>query len=184
MIIDLLILFPVIIFGALGFRDGSIRKIVAITVVIIGMFVSQYAMHDFSEFLRENMHIMPQTAPMTAFFMIFFMLFFLQSLLYRFITDNYKIGKIVDRVIGVVLGTIEGLIVISVIIFVLTMSGPPSRKTIWDSRLYVPTASIAPQIMDFFSNVIPSTATKTFEKLTSPEEDKAADSIRRAAPRQ
>ena len=68
MIIDLLILFPVIIFGALGFRDGSIRKIVAITVVIIGMFVSQYAMHDFSEFLRDNMHIMPQTAPMTAFF--------------------------------------------------------------------------------------------------------------------
>ena len=182
MIIDLLILFPVIIFGALGFRDGSIRKIVAIIVAVGGMFLSQWLMHDFSEFLRENMHIQPATAPMTAFFMIFFMLFFLQSLLYRFITENYKIGKIVDRVIGVALGTIEGLIVVSVVIFVLTMKGPPGRKTIWDSRLYVPTASIAPQIMDFFAN-LGSTATKSFEKLTGPEEGKA-DSTLRATPQQ
>jgi uncharacterized membrane protein required for colicin V production len=178
MIIDLLVLLPLIVFGVLGFRDGSIRKIIAIIVVIIAMFVSQYAMHDFAEWLRENMHIMPQTAPMTAFFMIFFMMFFLQSVLYRFITDNYKIGKLVDRIIGVALGTIEGLIVISVIIFVLTMSGPPSRKTIWDSRLYHPTAAIAPQIMDFFANVIPSTASKTFEKLTSPDENKTDSTLR------
>jgi uncharacterized membrane protein required for colicin V production len=120
-------------------------------------------------------------APTTAFFMIFFIMFFLQAVLYRFIADNYKIGKIVDRVIGVVLGTIEGLIVISVVIFVLTMSGPPSRKTIWDSRLYHPTAAIAPQIMDFFANVIPSTAKKSLEKLTGPEEGKA-DSTLKAAP--
>lgn len=177
MIIDLLILFPVIIMGALGFRDGSIRKIVAIIVVIIGMFLSQWLMHDFAGFLMDFMHIQPATAPMTAFFMVFFMLFFLQALLYRFITDNYKIGKIVDRVIGVVLGTIEGLIVVSVVIFVLTMKGPPGRKTIWDSRLYVPTASIAPQIMDFFANLGPA-ATRSFENLTSPEEGKADSTLR------
>jgi uncharacterized membrane protein required for colicin V production len=180
MLIDLLILFPLIVFGALGFRDGSIRKLVAIVVTIIAMFVSQYAMHDFSEFLKENFKTPLQTAPMTAFFMIFFIMFFLQAILYRFLTDNYKIGKIVDRVVGVVLGTIEGLIVISVIIFVLTMSGPPSRRTIWDSRLYHPTAAIAPQIMDFFANLIPTT-TKTFEKLTSPDEGKA-DSTLKASP--
>jgi uncharacterized membrane protein required for colicin V production len=181
MLIDLMILLPVIVFGALGFRDGSIRKLVAITVVIIGMFVSQYFMRDFADLLRDNMHVQPQTAPTTAFFMIFFIMFFLQSVLYRFITDNYKIGKIVDRIVGVVLGTIEGLIVISVVIFVLTMSGPPSRKTIWDSRLYHPTAAIAPQIMDLFANIIPATATKTFDKLTSPGEGKA-DSTLNAAP--
>jgi uncharacterized membrane protein required for colicin V production len=169
MLIDLLILFPLIVFGTLGFRDGSIRKLVAIAVSIIGMFISQYLMHDFGNFLRENLRYQSQTAPQAAFSMVFFMLFFLQSVLYHFITDNYKIGKLVDRVLGVVLGTIEGLIVISVVIFVLTMSGPPSRKTIWDSRLYHPTAAIAPQIMDFFANLIP-TATKSIEKLTSPSD--------------
>ena len=178
MLIDLLILFPLIVFGALGFRDGSIRKLVAIAVSIIGMFVSQYLMRDFAGVLKDYLHIQPTTAPTTAFCMIFFMMFFLQSILYRFITDNYKIGKIVDRVVGVVLGTIEGLIVISVVIFVLTMSGPASRKTTWDSRLYHPTAAIAPQIMDFFANLIPM-ATKSFDKLTSP-----SDSTQTATPEQ
>ena len=173
MLIDLLILLPLIVFGALGFRDGSIRKLVAITVVILAMFISQHFMHDVAGFLKSTINTQPSTAPTTAFFMMFFIMFFLQSVLYRFITDNYKIGKIVDRVVGAVLGTIEGLIVISVVIFVLTMSGPPSRKTIWDSRLYHPTAAIAPQIMDFFANVIPNTATKTFDKLTSPSDSTA-----------
>jgi uncharacterized membrane protein required for colicin V production len=179
MLIDLLILFPLIVFGALGFRDGSIRKIVAIVVVIIAMFVSQYAMHDFGQFLHDNLRTQSQTAPMTAFFMIFFIMFFLQAVLYRFLTDSYKIGKIVDRVAGVVLGTIEGLLVISTVIFVLTMSGPPSRRTIWDSRLYHPTAAITPQIMDLFANVIPSAAQKSFEQLTSP-----GDSTSKATPEQ
>lgn len=180
MIIDLLILLPLIAFGALGFRDGSVRKLVAIAVSIIGMFLGQYLMRDLGALLIEHMHTQPATAPMTAYFMIFFMLFFLQSVLYRFLTGNYKIGKIADRVIAVVLGTIEGLIVISVVIFVLTMNGPPSRKTIWDSRLYHPTASIAPQIMDFFANLT-STATKSMEKLTSPGGEKV-DSTLKAAP--
>jgi len=180
MLIDLLILFPLIVFGALGFRDGSVRKIVAITVSIIAMFLSQFLMYDFAVFLKDNLHVQSSTAPMTAFFMIFFIMFFLQSVLYRFITDNYKIGKLVDRVVGVLLGTVEGLIVISVVIFVLTMSGPPSRKTIWDSRLYHPTASIAPQIMDFFANLIPA-AKKSIESLTAPGEGKA-DSTLKAAP--
>ena len=182
MLIDLLILFPLIVFGALGFRDGSIRKLVAITVVILAMFISQYLMHDFGGFLKNNLNVQSSTAPMNAFFMIFFIMFFLQSVLYRFITDNYKIGKIADRVVGVVLGTIEGLIVISVVIFVLTFQGPPSRKTIWDSRLYLPTAAIAPRIMDFFANLIPM-ATESIEKLTSPGEGKA-DSTLKAAPGQ
>ena len=178
MLIDLLILLPLIVFGSLGFRDGSIRKIVAIVVSIAAMFLAQAFMHDLGALLRDNLRYDSRTAPMTAFLMIFFMLFFLQSLLYRFITDNYKIGKIVDRVIGVVLGTVEGLIVISVVIFVLTMQGPPSRKTIWDSRLYHPTAAVAPQIMDFFGNLVP-TATKTFDKLTGD-----ADSTSKATPEQ
>jgi hypothetical protein len=82
--------------------------------------------------------------------------------------------------VGVVLGTIEGLIVISVVIFVLTMQGPPSRRTIWDSRLYHPTAAIAPRIMDFFANVV-QTGTRSIEKLTSPGEGKA-DSTLKATP--
>jgi uncharacterized membrane protein required for colicin V production len=157
-----------------------VRKTVAITVAIIAMFICQFLMHDVAGLLVEYFQVQPATAPMTAYLMMFAIIFFLQSILYRFLTDNYKSGKIVDRVIGSVLGTVEGVIVISVIIFVLTMQGPPSRKTIWDSRLYHPTASVAPRIMDFFSNIIPMTR-RGLDQLTAPDEGKA-DSTLKAAP--
>jgi len=200
MIIDLLILFPWVAFGALGFRDASARKLVAIATVIAAMFLGQWLMHDVGTIFRDQLHVQPANAPVDAFLFIFFFLFFVQSILYRFLTGNYKFGGIVDRIIGVPLGLVEGAIVISVVIFIFTMQGPPSRKTIWDSRLYHPTASIAPRIMDMFSSVVTSAGEslrdvtgggskdldtlkrEDVEKLTSPEGAKVDSTLR--APQQ
>ncbi|MGA3246144.1 MAG: CvpA family protein [Bacteroidota bacterium] len=200
MIIDLLILFPWVAFGALGFRDASARKLVAIATVIAAMFLGQWLMHDVGTIFRDQLHVQPANAPVDAFLFIFFFLFFVQSILYRFLTGNYKFGGIVDRIIGVPLGLVEGAIVISVVIFIFTMQGPPSRKTIWDSRLYHPTASIAPRIMDMFSSAVTSAGEslrdvtgggskdldtlkrEDVEKLTSPEGAKVDSTLR--APQQ
>jgi len=200
MIIDLLILFPWVAFGALGFRDASARKLVAIATVIAAMFLGQWLMHDVGTIFRDQLHVQPANAPVDAFLFIFFFLFFVQSILYRFLTGNYKFGGIVDRIIGVPLGLVEGAIVISVVIFIFTMQGPPSRKTLWDSRLYHPTASIAPRIMDMFSSVVTSAGEslrdvtgggskdldtlkrEDVEKLTSPEGAKVDSTLR--APQQ
>jgi membrane protein required for colicin V production len=181
MIIDLLILLPWVAFGVLGFRDATVRKLVAISVAIIAMFLGQWLMHDIGKLFVEHLHVQPANAPMTAFLYLFLILFFLQSILYRFLTGNYKLGGVVDRIFGVVFGLVEGAIVISIIIFILTLDGPPSRKTIWDSRLYAPTAAIAPQIMDFFSTLLPS-AQKSLENLTSPGEGKVDSTLN--SPRQ
>jgi uncharacterized membrane protein required for colicin V production len=181
MIIDLLILFPLLGFGALGYRDASVRKLVAIAVCIIAMFVAQLLMHDVGGLLVRLLHAQPATAPETAYFWIFAMMLLLQAVLYRFVTHNYKIGGIVDRIVGVVLGLAEGLLIISVVIFILTMQGPPSRRTLWDSRLYHPVASVAPRVMDFFSNLLPS-AEESIEKMTSPGQGKVDSTLQ--APRQ
>ena len=197
MIIDIVVLLTWVAFGALGFRDASARKLVAIATVIVAMFLGQWLMHDVGTLFRDQLHVQPANAPVDAFLFIFFFVFFLQSILYRFLTGNYKFGGIVDRIIGVPLGLVEGGIVISVIIFIFTMDGPPSRKTIWDSRLYHPAASIAPRIMDLYSSVASSAGEslrnvtgagskdldtlkhEDMEKLTSPNADKV-DSVLRA----
>ncbi|HTY38813.1 MAG TPA: CvpA family protein [Bacteroidota bacterium] len=175
MIIDLIILLPWVAFGALGFRDASARKLVAIATSLIGLFLGQWLMHDLAVVFRDQLHVQPANAPMDAFLFIFFFLFFLQAILYRFVTGNYKFGGIIDRIFGVALGLVEGAIVISIVIFILTMNGPPSRKTIWDSRLYHPTASIAPRIMDAFSSVLAS-ANQSVHDLTAPGGE-GADSL-------
>jgi uncharacterized membrane protein required for colicin V production len=167
MIIDLVILLPWVGFGVLGFRDASARKLVAIATCIIGMFLGQWLMHDLGNVFRTQLHVQPADAPMEAFLAIFLFLFFLQSILYRFLTGNYKFGGIIDRIFGVALGLVEGAVFISVVIFILTMNGPPSRRTLWDSRLYHPTAAIAPHIMDMFSSAV-SSANESIRDLTEP----------------
>jgi uncharacterized membrane protein required for colicin V production len=167
MIIDLVILLPWVGFGVLGFRDASVRKLVAIATCILGLFLGQWLMHDLGDVFRERLHVQPSDAPMDAFLAIFFFLFFLQSIIYRFATGNYKIGGIVDRIFGVALGLVEGAVFISVVIFILTMNGPPSRRTLWDSRLYHPTAAIAPRIMDMFSSAV-SSANESIRDLGAP----------------
>ncbi len=181
MVVDIVILLSWVSFGALGFRDSIVRKLVATAVAIIAMFVCQLLMHSVGDLLVEHLHVQPANAPMVAFLYMFLLIFFLQSILYRFLTGNYKIWGIVGRILGVVGGLVEGAVVISIFIFILTMQGPPSRKVIWDSRLYAPTAAIAPQIMDFFSTLIPNTQ-QSLEKLTSPGEGKADSTLN--APRQ
>ena len=183
MIVDILIILPCVAFAALGFRDASVRKLTAIGSAILAMFIAQLFMHDLGRFLVSQVHVQPESAPVEAFSIIFFFLMLLQSVLYHFLTDNYKIGggKIIDRIIGVALGLVEGVLIMSVLIFIMTMQGPPSRRTIWDSRLYHPTASVAPQIMDFFSSLIPA-AENQLDRMASPEEGKADSTLN--APRQ
>jgi len=157
MIIDVIILLPWVVFGVLGFRDASVRKLTAIVTCILGMFLGQWLMHDLGTLLREKLHVLPEDAPVRAFAIIFFSTLFLQSILYHFLTGNYKIGGLVDRICGVALGIIQGGIVISVVLFILAMQGPPSEKSTRYSRLYNVTASFAPSIMDLFSTAGQST---------------------------
>jgi uncharacterized membrane protein required for colicin V production len=175
MIIDIVILLPWVAFGALGFRDGSARKLVAIAMAIVAMFLGQWLMHDVATIFRDQLHVQPASAPVDAFLFIFFFIFFIQAILYRFLTGNYRFGGIIDRIIAVPLGLVEGGIVISVFIFIVTLTGPPSRKAIWDSKLYHPTASIAPRIMDMFSSAV-SSAGESLRDVTGAG---AADSLKR-----
>jgi uncharacterized membrane protein required for colicin V production len=173
-VLDIILLFPLIGFAVLGFRDGSARKLVAIAVIILGMFLGQQFMHDLGKFLVDKFNFQPATAPITAFLMIFLILFMLQLVLYRILTGNYKFavegaGAMVDRIIAVPLGLAEGVIFLSVIIFLMVMQdGPPRSQTTRESRLYTPVATVAPQIMDLFSTALPA-AKEALDNVAAPD---------------
>lgn len=181
MIIDLLIALPLIGFGVLGFRDGSARKLVAIAVMILGMFLGKTFMHGLGKFLVDKLNYQPATASIAAFLMIFLILFLLQFTLYRLLTGNYKFGgqgggAIVDRICGVPLGLAEGVLFISVIILLINMQdGPPRSRTTRESRLYAPIAAVAPQIMDLFSTALPA-AQEALDNVVAPGSS-ASDSL-------
>ena len=166
--IDLLLIMPIIVTSALGFRDGLVRKGVGILTVIIGMIAAQLFTSDLAPTLVDG-GVDPSTAPTFAFLMIFFGILIVESLLYRILAHGYKIGGIADRSLGSVLGFFQGVIMVSVVTMVLAAQGWPSRQAKRETRLYRPIANVAPQILDATSNFIPD-LNQRLEELTKPSD--------------
>lgn len=155
MIIDLMIIFPVITLCVLGFRDGIVKKGIALLVTFAAMIIAQLLMNDIAEFYIMEFDIERGDAVIYGFYSIFFGLIFLQSLMYRLTASDYKIGGIADRFIGSGLGLLQGLLIMSVIFMMLSLRGFPSRQYRNDSRLYKPVVNIAPQLLDFTLEQVP-----------------------------
>jgi uncharacterized membrane protein required for colicin V production len=166
MLLDLLIITPLILYTALGLRDGVIRKLVAIAVLIAALFIGQLFMQSFGSFLASRRIVNSSDANMYAFLFIFFGMFIVQSLLYRLITSNYKIGGVADRIAGTFLGFIEGTIFVSSVLVILALSGFPDKETSRDTRLYKAVVNIAPQILDLSNVVNPEHPAKKGEDST------------------
>lgn len=166
--LDLLIVTPVIILSLLGFRDGMVRKLVSVVMMIIAMVVAQTYRADVGKMLGELFGIDVSFAPTMGFLTIFFGIVFVQSLLYRLLTANYKIGGIADRSLGSILGFFQGMLLVSVLLMIFALEDVPSKQAKMDSRLYKSVVNIAPQIMDFASSLIPE-ATQRIDELTRPD---------------
>lgn len=171
MTLDFLFLLPLIVFAAMGFRDGLVRKLVAVACVIGAMFAAQYFQQDLAKVLRTELSVDPADATPQAYYIIFLGIILIQSLLYRLLTKAYKIGGIADRIIGSALGLFEGMLILSVILVMFSLQGIPSRKLARDSRLYTLLVGLAPRITDIAATAVPDVQ-KSLKELTTPESAK------------
>jgi len=182
MILDILIGVPMIIFTVLGLRDGIVRKLVALVVLIIGLILGQIYMRPVGSYLADHTNIDPSNATMYGFLTIYMSLAILQGILYRVLTGGYKLGGVADRIGGIVVGFIEGAVFLSSLLFIFAMSGFPSRDVARDSRFYKPIVNIAPEILDFTSTTGPETLENLKElgkSATSKENYETIDSLRK-----
>lgn len=155
MIVDLMIVFPLIILTALGFKDGLVKKGIALLVTFMAMIVAQTVLDDVATLFAGEFDLERADAVLYGYFAVFFGMIFLQSLIYRLTASGYKIGGIADRMVGASLGFLQGLLIMSVVFMMLALQRFPSRQYRVDSRLYKPVANLAPQLLDFTLNVVP-----------------------------
>jgi uncharacterized membrane protein required for colicin V production len=171
LLLDLFLLVPLIFYTLFGLRDGIVRKLISIGAIVLALFLGQGFMHDAAEFMVQFVGISPGNAPAYGFLMIFLLVTLFASAVYRFTSDNYKIGGVADKVLGGVLGFVQGALIASSLLLIFAYQGIPSRQTARDSRLYRPLVNIAPQILDLGSEIGPG-AVKNLENLTKPKSDK------------
>jgi len=165
MLLDILIFIPVLMCILFGFRDGSVRKIVAIIVLIAGLILGQIYKRDVGNLLAGQGD---EGSPINGFLVIFLGMFILQGLLYRLLAKNYKIGGFMDKIGGVVLGFVEGAIFVSALLFIFATSDFPDRNNKRDSQFYKSLVNIAPQILDMTSTIGPD-AVEKLKDVASPE---------------
>ena len=160
MLLDILIFVPILICILFGVRDGIVRKLVAITVLITGLILGHVYMRDVGDFIAGRGGISHEDSPTYGFLVIFLGLLIIQGVLYRLLTGCYKIGGIPDRVGGIILGFVEGTLFVSSLLFIFAMAGFPDRTTKRDSEFYKSVVNIAPQILDITSTVGPDVIDK------------------------
>ena len=177
MLLDILIFVPILFFILLGLRDGIVRKLVAIVMLIAGLFLGQIYMHSVGMYLADHGWISSSNAQKDGFLIIFLGVAIIQGLLYKILPGSYKIGGLADRIGGTVLGFIEGAIFVSSLLFIFAFSGFPDHETKRDARLYKPIVNIAPQILDITSSLDSDTSDK-LKELGSPGAIKTDDNIR------
>jgi uncharacterized membrane protein required for colicin V production len=175
MLLDILIFVPILVCILFGVRDGIVRKLVAIVVLIAALIAGQIYMRDVGEFLTGRGGISHEDAPLYGFMLIFLGSLILQGFLYRLLTKCYKIGGIADRIGGVILGFLEGILLVSSMLFIFAMSGFPDRQNKIDSQFYKSVVNIAPQILDMTSTVGPDVLNK-LKDVGSPESTPKAKS--------
>lgn len=164
MVLDLFIGIPVIVAVLLGFRDGLVRKLVAIVMILLGMYIAQITRQDVGEMLLETGIASPENAPIRAFLIVFFGICVIQSFLYRLLTNNYKLGGFADKVAGAALGFVQGILFMSVILMALAPTGFPSRYFTRDSQFYKSVVNVAPQLLDCV-NLLSEEAKASIQKL-------------------
>ncbi|MCI0560353.1 MAG: CvpA family protein, partial [Nitrososphaera sp.] len=133
MFVDFAIVLPIIFGGLIGFRDGSVRKIVSIVVAFAAMFIAKFFMDDLGGVFTDYLNTDPSWAPLHAYLIVFFSILFLQSQLYRILTDKYKIGGMADRITGSVLGGLHTALVVSVVLTIFAVKDIPGERTLRES---------------------------------------------------
>jgi uncharacterized membrane protein required for colicin V production len=181
MLLDILIFVPVLMCILFGLRDGIVRKLVAIVVLIAGLILGQIYMRDVGDLLVGRGGTNPEDAPIYGYLVIFLGLLIVQGLFYRIVAKNYKIGGFADRIGGIVLGFIEGVLFVSTLLFIFATSDFPDRNNKRDSQFYKSVVNIAPQILDMTSTVGPEVLNKLKDVGTPESIDK--DKVKKNLPR-
>jgi uncharacterized membrane protein required for colicin V production len=160
MLLDILIFIPVLTCILFGFRDGIVRKLVAIVILIAGLILGQLYMRDVGNLLAGHGEGAKEGSPINGFLIVFLGMFIVQALLYRLLAKNYKIGGFADKIGGIALGFVEGAIFVSALLFIFATSDFPDRNNKRDSQFYKSLVNIAPQILDMTSTIGPDAIEK------------------------
>ncbi|HTK83344.1 MAG TPA: CvpA family protein [Bacteroidota bacterium] len=148
--IDLLIIFGIVLYMALGFRDGVFKKIYGILGFWGGLILAIKFMNPFSETVAQWFDFSTEVCLVLAFFIIFLLSIVAANLLYRWFGQSTSDTlQFKTRISGAILGGAQGLVAVSLILVMFNIFDMPDQDEQKDSALYTKTLRVAPAVFNY-----------------------------------
>ncbi|MCX6136875.1 MAG: CvpA family protein [Ignavibacteriales bacterium] len=163
---DVGILMAFAVFGFFGWRNGLIKKVIAIVCLIGGLILAVKYAVALSAALVTSLNVPVAIATGAAFLAIIVTIMMVQSILYSIFIKRMVEG-IWNHIGGMIIGVFEGAIFISAILIFLSLSlQTPSQQVRDESILYKPLKNFAPQMFDRTMTMVPDSR-DFYEELLS-----------------
>ncbi len=142
--IDIIILACFLPAVVIGLKDGFVRQLVALSALILGLYLSVRFSAPVGQWITERWHLEPFWIKVISFSAIFIAVALVLSLLGKLLEKVLKITMLgwLNRILGLVFAIITTALVIGTIIYVVNSANGmlefiPEEK-IAESRLYRP----------------------------------------------
>lgn len=142
--IDIIILACFLPAVVIGLKDGFVRQLVALSALILGLYLSVRFSAPVGQWITERWHLEPFWIKVISFSAIFIAVALVLSLLGKLLEKVLKITMLgwLNRILGLVFAIITTALVLGTIIYVVNSANGmlefiPEEK-IAESRLYKP----------------------------------------------
>ena len=153
---DVCILIGIVLFVAVGFRDGFLKKIFTSLGFLGGLIFATKYTPDLAERLSAWLNFSQDTSIVMAFFIIFMFIMISVNLFYRwFGQTGSETLKIWSRLGGGVLGVAQGALSVSLVLLLLDVFDIPTEETKQESLFYEEALQVAPNAFDYTTSWMP-----------------------------
>jgi len=173
--IDLIIVIVIIVAIIRGFTDGLIKEVAALAALILGIWgavkFSSFTAVKLYEWFDMTGQFVGVLAFIITFGVIMIIIHFVGIIVHR-IMEAASLG-FANRLLGMLFGFLKSVLIMSVIFVILnaldSMKSFLPKKTISNSRFYIPISDVAPMIFPVLGE---GSYKRSFDRFTPPPEEK------------
>jgi membrane protein required for colicin V production len=157
-ILDFIILI-ILAFSVIGgLKDGVIKKLIFLFGTIIGLLFATKIAGSLSGFFMNAFGFSYILSLIICYILIFLIISIISTYIYKKIVRTSTVFSIWDKLGGAVLGVIESAIILSLILLFLNYLNFPSKEVRNNSLLYMTFYNFAPNVFNYFKEIIPGTS--------------------------
>ncbi len=172
-VLDIIFAIPILWLAYRGFSKGLIVEISTLAALVLGVYAGLHFSYVTADFLRNNFDMTGKYLNISSFIVTFVLVVIIVNLIGRLVSKFMDMIALsfVNRVLGGVLGILKAAVFISFVLFFIqkfdTKETLLTADTKQSSMLYPFINPIAPQLVDWFSDIDFDTFTKSNEQLVS-----------------